>query len=153
MLGHGSHPGDIGRHQGSHRKSLPSRCKGRDANDTNSAASTQAQNSPSEMETYQHTRPPPPKQTPTYPCSHSSTFLWAKKPDTKESIQSLTHCRTSLHRIHGLSLNTATNRVFTASQQWNLIYRGKPGHWGVLSKTKDVESRSNGDAQITQTLF
>lgn len=101
------------------------------------------------MKKYQRRLPPPSGQTPTDPRSQSWPSLVVRKSGTKVSIQSLTQCRTSLHRIHGLSLNTTTNRVFTTSQLWHLIYRGKPGYRRVLSKTKEVESRSNGDLDNT----
>lgn len=102
-----------------------------------------SQGSPSEIRKYQQTPASPNRYPPTH-GSHSWPFLLAKKPDTEN--QSLTHYRPSRHRIHGLSFNTATDRVLTTSLQTNLICRGKPGHWGVASKTKDVESRPNADA-------
>lgn len=134
-------------------KSLPSRGKGRDANVTKSAASTLAQDSPSEVRKYQQRLPPPPNRHPPTHVPTAGLFFWSRNQTPRYLFQSLTHHRTSFHRIHGLSLNIATNRVFTTSQQWNLICRGKPGHWGVSAKTTDVESRCSEDASITQNLL
>lgn len=93
-----------------------------------------------------------PQHAPTYPYSHSWPVFFGQETRCQGIYFNLTHHRTSLHRIHGLYLNTVTDRLFTSSQQWDLIRRGKLGHWGVSSRTKDLEGRSNGDAQITKCV-
>lgn len=91
-----------------------------------------AQGSPSEIRT--HPRTQAPTNTPVAQASISLSH-------PSQDFPSQNPC---------LSLNAAADRELTTSQQWDLICRGKLGHWGVSSGTRDGESRSNGDAQKTR---